>query len=696
VDNNGTANATTGTIVSGNLDGLSASGDAIFAYQGAATSGNNPDYTSNANPTTFNGTILFGLYAQASSSITTWLTTGTASSQATYLPSQLNVANGNIALGASATRGQYTGSRTNQTSFAAYRTLVNNPANWTTAPSSGTVTLNTTPFTLVTGPTASVITGGSTICAGENTQFSVSVTGGTSPFTVVYSDGTSQFTLSGYVSGTVVTVNPTTTTTYSIVSVTDANSLAGTNNSGSVLVTVNQLYPFYVDGDFDGFGAGNPVSVCAVDANTPPSGYSVTNTDCNDAVAAIYPGASEVPFNGIDDDCDGTIDEGSQITTQVLASQCGTTLTAINSSIGATAVAAPVDGYRFRVVNTTTNEVQTLDRTTPNFQLTALANYEYATTYSISVMLRRNGVWLNYYGSSCLVSTPAVLSPGGAAAVTPSQCGITLPSISTLIATTSLQGVTGYRFRITNVTDNTAPNQVQTLDRVTHWFSLTMLGTYAYGTTYTIEVALKTGNSSTYSGYGAPCSISTPIVPVITNPGVANTTTALFYTTSMNRATSYRFELTLAQSPFTTIIVDRASHYFSFSNVPGYVPGGQYAVRVAVMTSGIWSPFGEAELVTAPGATRGMFEEETAPGIAFRAVAYPNPYIEGFALDMDTPSDAQIQVKVYDMTGKLLEDRNVSVDAIEVQQFGTRLPSGVYNVIVTQGSFVKTLRMIKR
>ncbi|HCI57517.1 MAG TPA: hypothetical protein DFH96_01950 [Bacteroidetes bacterium] len=67
---------------------------------------------------------------------------------------------------------------------------------------------------------------------------------------------------------------------------------------------VNSTY--YADADGDGFG--NPLvdsSACA-----PPIGYVLNNTDCNDANNAIYPGATEVCGNGIDDDCDGQIDEG--------------------------------------------------------------------------------------------------------------------------------------------------------------------------------------------------------------------------------------------------------------------------------------------------------------------------------------------------------------------------------------------------
>ena len=96
-DNTTAAITNNGTIVSGNLNGLSGSGDAIFAYQGAATSGTNPDWSTNTNPTTFNGTILFGLYASGSSVNNSWITAGIASSNNSYLPSELNVANGNIA-----------------------------------------------------------------------------------------------------------------------------------------------------------------------------------------------------------------------------------------------------------------------------------------------------------------------------------------------------------------------------------------------------------------------------------------------------------------------------------------------------------------------------------------------------------------------------------------------------------------------
>jgi hypothetical protein len=67
------------------------------------------------------------------------------------------------------------------------------------------------------------------------------------------------------------------------------------------------VYVFYQDADADGFG--NLASFVSSNNPTVPSGYVTNSTDCNDAVFAINPAATEV-CNGIDDNCDGTIDNG--------------------------------------------------------------------------------------------------------------------------------------------------------------------------------------------------------------------------------------------------------------------------------------------------------------------------------------------------------------------------------------------------
>ncbi len=62
---------------------------------------------------------------------------------------------------------------------------------------------------------------------------------------------------------------------------------------------------YYADNDTDTFGDDdNPIL-----AALPPVGFVTDNTDCDDTNAAINPNALEA-CNGIDDNCDGQIDEG--------------------------------------------------------------------------------------------------------------------------------------------------------------------------------------------------------------------------------------------------------------------------------------------------------------------------------------------------------------------------------------------------
>jgi uncharacterized delta-60 repeat protein len=63
---------------------------------------------------------------------------------------------------------------------------------------------------------------------------------------------------------------------------------------------------FYGDADNDGYGTG----VMTGSGYTAPAGFATRSGDCNDANAAIYPGAPETA-NGVDDNCNGSIDEST-------------------------------------------------------------------------------------------------------------------------------------------------------------------------------------------------------------------------------------------------------------------------------------------------------------------------------------------------------------------------------------------------
>lgn len=465
-----------------------------------------------------------------------------------------------------------------------------------------------------------------------------------------------------------------------------SSDLATTGSDNGVDLAISEPTVYYADVDGDGYGDINVTNEACGDA---PEGFVADSTDCDDADANVNPGADEIPGNGIDDDCDGEIDEGFY--SQVQPSQCGSTLLNIGGIIGAVSVPGAT-GYRFEVTNTTTNDVQTIDRGVPNFKLNQLAQYDYSTTYSIRVEVQMNNVWVGYYGIACNVSTPDVIAVGGGAQITAAQCGQTLPTISTLIATTSLPNVVAYRFRVTDLSDVDGPNQVQTIDRGLHWFSLPMLTRYNYGTTYQIEVAVKTTVSGSFTAYGAPCTVTTPAVPSLNSCNLeipSNNT--LITTASLQNVTFYRFEVT----NMTTLqmdLIDRPINSFRLNMVPGLTPSTDYNVRVALMTSGEYSPFGSACQITSPAAAR---EEIKAGTPAFNAVAYPNPFSSTFEIDL-SGAVGEVGLKVYDMTGRLVDGKSINAESVQTVQLGESYPAGVYQVVLTHDGQSQTLRMIKR
>lgn len=84
----------------------------------------------------------------------------------------------------------------------------------------------------------------------------------------------------------------------------DASSEGNNNSCGTEAI-------YYRDADGDGYGD----IATSVKACTAPTGYVADNTDCDDSVgsgSSIHPGAHELCFNGIDDNCNGIQDEAPE------------------------------------------------------------------------------------------------------------------------------------------------------------------------------------------------------------------------------------------------------------------------------------------------------------------------------------------------------------------------------------------------
>ena len=75
------------------------------------------------------------------------------------------------------------------------------------------------------------------------------------------------------------------------------------NCDGSTDVSATDCIAWYVDGDDDGYGAGDPVCACVAQGS-----HTVSKAgDCNDGDGAVHPGAAEI-CDGVDNDCDGVTD----------------------------------------------------------------------------------------------------------------------------------------------------------------------------------------------------------------------------------------------------------------------------------------------------------------------------------------------------------------------------------------------------
>ncbi|RAR50468.1 choice-of-anchor D domain-containing protein [Flavobacterium lacus] len=504
--------------------------------------------------------------------------------------------------------------------------------------------------------------------------------------TIVYVSGYENLTVNGtsqLVSG--LTAN---TTYYYVVRAVDAVSTSENSNVISVLTLNPTLW--YADTDNDGFGDDND-TLLAVEQ---PLGYVAVGGDCDDTNNTIFPGATEICYDGLDNDCDGIVDNGcTPIVSVVLPNQCGTTLPFVNSYVYA-ALVPGAQGYRFRVTNTATNDVQTIDQLLRGFRFTQLTTYAFNTTYSVEVSVRINNVWQPFYGTPCTVSTPDTTTQ-----VQASQCNTTLSNLNNSIIANIVPFATGYRFRITNTLN---PIDVQTIDRPIRDFRMSSLSNIQFNTTYNVEVAVR-NTDGTYLSYGPVCNITTPLFPTIGLQDaqcdeyqvISNTET--LFAESYPGVEQYRFLLENVSQPYSQTF-DRPLRTVTLNNFTGLLPGTAYTVRVAIRLNGVWGPYGKSCSIITPGAGRpdAVSRMDATNVNEFKAIAYPNPFATSFAIDVKTSNTEPVSLALYDMTGRLLEVKEVKAQDATNYQFGDRYPSGVYNVTVTQGEETKTVRVIKQ
>jgi len=378
---------------------------------------------------------------------------------------------------------------------------------------------------------------------------------------------------------------------------------------------------------------------------------------------------------------------------KVRDSQSGTTLGTLKSTIYSTGLTG-ASSYRFEV--SVGNDIYTYDSANYYFNLSQLdAPIRYESTYAIRVSAYSYNNW-QPYGASRIIYTPK--SP---LKVKDSQCGTTLSGLNSRIYSTGLTGASSYRFEVS------VGNDIYTYDSANYYFNLSQLDApIRYESTYAIRVAAKLYN--TWQPYGASCTVSTPLYPQTklqsSQCGItlSKNNTNLLYANAVSVAEMYRFEVSLGNSVYTYDTPSNAVRSFKLTSVAGLslASGTSYKIRVAIKANGQWQPYGTSCTVTTYGTPVSntsrivASDKNTEEGLTVRAI--PNPFSANFNLSLRSSSKESGQVQVYDMIGRLIETAAINPSEVSTLEIGANYPSGVYNVIVTQGMEVKSVRVIKR
>lgn len=460
--------------------------------------------------------------------------------------------------------------------------------------------------------------------------------------------------------------------------------LSGQTEDYSIFVTPCTPVLWYLDADNDGYGdANNSITACNL-----PIGYSAIATDCDDTNPTIYPNASEICYDGIDNDCDGIIDNGCvPIVSVVQSSQCGTTLATINQYIYANLVTG-AQAYRFKVTDMTTNQVQIIDKALRVFQITQLANYKFDTQYQIEVGIKKFNIWQPYYGSPCMITTPATTTQ-----VRTIQCGSSLTTMGDIIYADIVPFASGYKFRATSLLSSTS----QELERASRDFRMSLLNFPEYDTQYTIEVAVKNTNG-TFLPYGPICTITTPVFPTTFLQNSQCDYTAIsnnetFYAESFSGATTYRFKFENISLSYNYVF-DRPLRSFNLNTVLGLLPGESYSVQVSLEIDGVFGPYGKVCTLTVPAISVSNRSNNFNEGL--HVIAYPNPFNENFNFDVTSSSNSIINVDVYNMLGVKVESITIESKHSNEIYFGDNYSSGVYVVVVKQDNLTQNFRIVKR
>jgi hypothetical protein len=514
-------------------------------------------------------------------------------------------------------------------------------------------------------------------------------------------------------SGNFSVANPyvgTSSTTYTY-TYTDLNGCSATSASANITITAQPIWYFDADGDQYYDEAG--ISSCT----SPGPGFTTSvlgGGDCDNTNGTIYPGAPEICYNNILENCTGTLSQGcAPVVVNMNPSYNNSVLPSLSVAIAAmpyTYGSYTNLKYRFSITNLTTNTTAPDIIQTSRFVTIPASIHSYNAQYTITASAVINEEIVPFAGNTVTVNSPSVQQ----ISLSTASCGATLAALTSTVSANAGLNATGYTFRIRLNDANPTPTYA-TSSSSTRFISANSFTGFPlqYATSYKVSVQYSfidpITNLPTQSGYGAECTINTPSIPFtnLASPlcgSTVSTLTANISAAAAPYATGYQFRVRLfsdnGPTPtyyYTPQLSGRFSSLSAFQGLSlaygtAYSVSVQYSILSGATT--VWSGYGAECKVTTPAAPPAKTAIESE--YPFKAIAYPNPFANNFMLDVKTTSESSVNIKVYDMIGRMIDQKNVRISDMETTTIGDQYPTGVYNLVVTQEDSVQTLRVIKR
>jgi len=488
---------------------------------------------------------------------------------------------------------------------------------------------------------------------------------------------------------------------------------------------------YFVDLDQDGYGTTFLGNFC----QSPVGNIATSNGDCNDDDNTISPGIAE-SCNSIDDNCNGQIDEGvtsasvisTLVTTKVYPTCSGTNLFSANMNLGYNSPVTEGDGNDlwFKLIPTKNALRAGLSAATGDNQLElywaqgsclTLIATEHEIGVSNQTLFTDDLIPGDTYYVVCRnMSGPMNTSAkicfnhfdGSTCDHYYSNNTGVYANVCTAFKAVYKGNASNYVFNVNAATIGGVNQNITPWTYTTTSSSsiITRLGTLipvnmgtspiTYGLTVGVTYVLAdaAGNMNYFMANGtSPCTLTmNPETTIALRssdrcPTLKSVASSVAPDRTVCGTLRYEWEFTQVlptAQPAVTVLGGLNSNVLFLNNVPGMGNGKTFNVRVRpIHASGAVGAWGTTQCLKTTNS--GMIQESDADAnevlvdASQRVVVYPNPSTEGILnLIWNHEVDGIENLKVFDLTGKLIDQRNLNVSSNQIQVELKGLSNGIY------------------